>query len=102
MQLVTHTHVQMKTLSIGEAGLKQYQALHSSHMFAFHSDVNEGLEHEVTNGHITNKSGRSMHKLQAHRKSEVGAAFFGKFMHVCSQTLGKYVSFLASGRDKLH
>ena len=84
-----------------EAGLKQYQALHSSHMFAFHSDVNERLEHEVNNRHITDKSGRSMHKLQAIANLE-SKALSSKFMHICSQTLGEYVSFLVSRRDELH
>ena len=70
-------------------------------MFAFRSDVSESLEHEVDNRRIANKSGRSMHKLQAitHLESK---ALSSKFMHTCSQTLVKYVSFLVSRRDKLH
>ena len=78
----------MKTLSACKAEFKQYKALHSSHTFAFHSDVNERLEHEVINAHITNKSGKSMHKLQAITNLE-SEALSSKFMHVCSQTLGK-------------
>ena len=89
----------METLNAWEAGLKQLQALHSNHTLAFHSDVSERLEHEVTNGHITDKAGRSMHKLRAIAKLE-SEALSSKFTRVRSQTLCQYVSFLVSSGDK--
>ena len=66
--------------------------------------MNEGLEHEVTIVHITDKSGRSMHKLQASEAitSLESEALSSKFTYIRSQTRCEGVSVLAGNRDKLH
>ena len=69
-------------------------------MFAFNSEVNESLEHDGRQVHILHKSGNPMH-LQAITYLE-SKSLSGKFMCICSQTLGQDVSFLVSRLYKLH
>ena len=49
----------------------------------------------------THKSGSPTHKLQAITNLESESSS-GKFMHVCSETLGQYISFLARRGYKVH
>ena len=68
--------------------------------FAFNSDANEILEHEVDNVLSTHTPGNPTHNLQAIANLET-KSLSGKLMHVRSQTLCKNVSFLVRGGYKL-
>ena len=69
-------------------------------MFAFNSDVNESLQCDVNQVHSPNKSVNPIIS-QAITYLE-SKSLSGKFMCICSQTLGQDVSFLMSRRYKLH